>query len=158
MTKGRKPKPTALKVLEGTARKDRILKNEMQPARLDGLPLAPDFLTERGREEWHYLCTELHALGMLHRVDLSLIGAYCNELSIYFEAEAILRAKGRIMTLKNPDGTIKYIQQAPHVAIARNALKTAMQLGSQFGVTPSARTRISQGQIKTDVDDAWDSF
>jgi P27 family predicted phage terminase small subunit len=158
LSRGRKPKPTALKLLEGTARKDRILPNEMQPARMEELPLAPAHLSERGREEWHHLTAELHQLGMLHRVDLSLIAAYCNELSIYFEAEELLRAKGRIMTIKNPDGSIKYIQQAPHVAIARNALKTAMQLGSQFGVTPSARTRISQGQIKNETDDAWDTF
>ena len=47
---GRKPLPTKLKMLKGTAQKCRVNPNE--PKLAPALPEPPDFLGETAREEW----------------------------------------------------------------------------------------------------------
>ncbi len=153
--RGRPPTPTALKVLKGTDQPSRMRPDEMAPAKLTEVPMPPDYLTDRGKAEWYTTCTELATLGMLHKVDLSLLAAYCNEMSTYWESEELLRTRGRVMTIKNPDGSTKYMQQVPHVSIARNALRMALTLASQFGFTPSARTRISPTKTDKPPTDPW---
>ena len=81
---------------------------------------------------------------MLHQIDLRLIEAYCNAISLHIETEMMLREKGRIQVFKNPDGTIKHTQSVPFQKIANDALDRALKLATQFGFTPSARSSISQ--------------
>ena len=38
---------------------------------------------------------------MLHRVDLRLVEAYCNEIALYIECEMELRKNGRVDNFKN---------------------------------------------------------
>lgn len=154
-TRGRPPVPTQLKELKGTVQPSRVRRDEVRPPVLKDIPLAPESLSARGKEEWYTTCTELAGLKMLHKVDLALLGAYCNEIAIYWEAETLLRQNGRLIVLKNPDGSIKYAQPAPHVSIARNALKMALSIATQFGFTPSARTRIGAPGGDSKPADPW---
>ena len=80
---------------------------------------------------------------MLHNVDLRLVEAYCNEISLYIETETMLRNKGRIQAFRNPDGTLKHAQAVPYQKIAKDALNSAMKLATQFGLTPVARASIA---------------
>jgi len=97
-----------------------------------------------GRQEWEKVCTELYNKQMLHRIDLRLIEAYCNAISLHIETEMMLREKGRIQIYKNEDGTIKHAQAVPYQKIANDALDRALKIATQFGFTPSGRTAIAQ--------------
>jgi len=140
MARGRKPLPTKIKEIQGTLEKSRQVENEMVPSFYEGIPEAPELLrkTERAVALWDELVRELQNLGMLHGVDLPLLAAYCNEMSTYFEAESVLLDEGR--TFETPNG---FIQKRPEVNISREALDRALKLATQFGLTPSARTKIS---------------
>ena len=83
------------------------------------------------------------SLQMLHQIDLRLIEAYCNEMSLYIETEQLLRNKGRIQAFKNADGTLKHTQAVPHQKIAKDALASALKIATQFGLTPTARASIN---------------
>jgi P27 family predicted phage terminase small subunit len=141
MPAGRPPKPTELKKLEGTYRADRAVVNEMMPSRLVAPPSAPEYLTEGAKLEWESVCDELLSLNMLHRVDLALLSAYCQEFDRYVEASGYLLREGSVICLERPDGSV-YSMPSPWVAIKNGALKNAMSIASQFGFTPSARTKI----------------
>lgn len=154
-TRGRPPVPTQLKELKGTAQPSRVRRDEVRPPVLKEIPLAPDYLSARGKEEWYTTCAELAGLKMLHKVDLSLLAAYCNEMAVYWESETLLRQNGRLIVFKNEDGSLKYAQPAPHVSIARNALKMALSIATQFGFTPSARTRIAAPVGESKPTDPW---
>jgi P27 family predicted phage terminase small subunit len=143
MGKGRKKTPTVLKEMYGTARADRVLKNEMQVDLLSELPEAPDLLSEIGIAEWYKVTTQLFNLKMLHDVDQSLILAYCNEMSLYIESELELRQNGRIDNFKNSNGDLVRSQAKPLVKVKNDALANALKLAVQFGLTPVARTNIS---------------
>ena len=143
MGKGRKKLPTAMKIMQGTLEKSRVIENEMQVDLLSELPEAPDLLSEIGIAEWYKITTQLFNLKMLHDVDQSLILAYCNEMSLYIESELELRQNGRIDNFKNSNGDLIRSQAKPLVKVKNDALANALKLAVQFGLTPVARTNIS---------------
>ena len=144
MGRGRKKVPSRIKELQGTAKPERMMDNEMQVALVQKIPLAPEWLSEIGKAEWIKVCTELFNKQMLHQIDLSLLEAYCNAISLHIETEQMLREKGRIQIYKNPDGTLKHMQAVPYQKIANDALDRALKIATQFGYTPTARSSINQ--------------
>jgi len=151
MARGRPPKPTALKELEGTLRQDRVISNEMMPSKISYAPSPPEMLSDLAKTEWQSAVEELIAMDMLHRVDLPLLAAYCQEMASYLEAVEIIRDEGATMEFFKEDGS-KYSQQSPWVGIKNTCLKNAQSIASQFGFTPSARTRISSPAKKDSID------
>lgn len=138
---GRPRKPTAQKILEGTIRADRVKENEMMPSVITYAPSPPKFLSKGAKLEWKLVCNELISLGMLSGVDLALLAAYCQEMSVYVEACTRLTSEGYIMSTYREDGTA-YHQQSPWVSIKNASLKNAQSLANQFGFTPSARAKL----------------
>ena len=147
MGRGRKRVPTKIKELRGTVQPCRSVENEMQVSVIGTLPEPPNWLSEIGKEEWTKVTSELFNKNMLHQIDLRLIEAYCNAISLHIETEIMLREKGRIQVFKNEDGTIKHAQSVPYQKIANDALDRALKIATQFGLTPSARATISQPNI-----------
>jgi len=147
MGKGRKKLPTKIKEMQGTLDVSRAVINEMQIDVCQEIPIAPEWLSEIGKEEWYKVTNQLFNLQMLHQIDLQLIAAYCNEMSLYIETEILLRDKGRVQAFKNSDGTIKHAQAVPYQKIAKDALDRAIKLATQFGFTPVARASINAPKI-----------
>ena len=143
MAKGRKKLPTNLKKIQGTLEKSRLVENEMQVELCVSLPDAPELLSEIGRGEWEKVTSQLYNLKMLHRVDLRLVEAYCNEIALYIECEMELRKNGRVDNFKNTNGEVIRSQAKPFIKIKNDALNNAMKLAAQFGLTPVARASIS---------------
>ena len=129
--------------MQGTVERSRTIQNEMVVDLVSDLPEAPEWLSEIGKEEWNKVSSQLFNIGMLHNVDLRLVEAYCNEISLYIETETMLRNKGRIQAFRNPDGTLKHAQAVPYQKIAKDALNSALKLATQFGLTPVARASIA---------------
>lgn len=152
---GRPKKPTTLKALEGTLRADRQIENEMMPSLLLDVPKPPTYLTRPARSEWLSVCKELLDLGMLHRVDLALLSAYCQEMGNYINANKELKDGGYVLTIDRQDGS-EYSMPSPWVAIKNKSLDNALKIASQFGFTPSARTKISTTGGKDD--DGFDAM
>jgi P27 family predicted phage terminase small subunit len=143
MGKGRKKLPTAMKEMQGTLEKSRVLKNEMQVDLVTQLPEAPELLSTIGVEEWYKVTSQLFNLKMLHHIDLRLIESYCNEMALYIECESELRKNGRVDIFKNTNGDIIRSQAKPYVKMKNDALNNALKLAAQFGLTPVARANIS---------------
>ena len=140
---GRKKIPTEIKKARGTLRKCRELENPMQVKKIDGLPQAPKWLSEIGKEQFNIVVNQLNNLGMLYEVDLKLIEAYANSMALHIEAEQQLRESGRIMIYRNEDGDVKHSQIVPMQTISKQALESAIKISSLFGLNPAARTKIS---------------
>ena len=159
MSRGRPPKPTALKKLQGTYRSDQALNNEMSPAPIASIPAAPDFLGDAGTREWYIVLSNYAKLNMLSPLDLPMIAAYCKEIERYIDINKQLTDKIRTITLKNPDGSVKNVIINPLVKIASESLEKAMKIAVQCGLTPASRTRIAVSQINASsnaIDDEFD--
>lgn len=151
--RGRKPKPTAIKLLEGNPGKRAIRGDEPRPP--DGLPTCPAHLTPTAKAEWKRLAGNLHAMGVLTQVDRAAMAAYCQAWGRWVEAERKLAETP--MLLKTPAG---YIQPSPWLAISAKQQELMLKFAAEFGLTPSARCRIQitvpQGRKpwEYDLDDA----
>ena len=142
--RGRKKIPTKEKELRGTLKPERVIPNEMTVSLVSSLPDPPEWLTEIGKEEFTKVCSELLNKQMLHQIDMRLIEAYCNAMALHIETEIMLREKGRIQVYRDENGKIKLTQSVPYQTIADKALDKALKIAVQFGLTPSARSSISQ--------------
>ncbi|WP_069648975.1 phage terminase small subunit P27 family [Caloranaerobacter ferrireducens] len=145
-TRGRKPKPTALKVLEGNPGKRPLNKNEPKPEKK--APRCPSWLEPEAKKEWKRMAKTLETIGILTQVDAAAFAGYCQAYARWKEAEEFLSKHGTIF--KTPSG---YIQQVPQVSIAQTYLKIMKDFCSEFGLTPSARSRIRvDGDTSTNDD------
>jgi P27 family predicted phage terminase small subunit len=137
MPGGRPPKPTALKLLQGTFRKDRARKREPRPKVGDRPPSAPSYLGKIARAEWTRLAKRLHVLGLLTEVDRSKFAMYCQAYARWQEAEQVITDQG--MTFMTDKG---YVCQRPEVSISNKQCEIARKIGAEFGLDPAARSRI----------------
>jgi P27 family predicted phage terminase small subunit len=134
--RGRKPKPTAVKVLEGNPGKRQLNMFEPKPKK-GALPKCPAWLEDEAKEEWKRLAKNLHELGLLTDLDVQAFASYCQAYARWKEAEEFITQHGSIVKTKSG-----YWQQVPQVAIARQNQKMMMQAASEFGLTPASRSRI----------------
>lgn len=146
--RGPMPKPTQLRVLEGNPSHRPLPKGEVKPPAV--MPPVPEWLDADGRKEWRRVAPQLHKLGLLTEIDGHALGRYCLAMASLLKAQAVLEAKG--FTVSTPSG---YKQQRPEVAIVRNMLLITRAYAIEFGMTPSARTRIHMPEegADDDVDD-----
>lgn len=133
--RGPRPKPSELKKLEGTYRKDRVAKREVQPPL--GTPDRPAHLDPVAAAEWDRVVSVLGATGVLTRIDGVGLEAYCTNyaMALWFQGVAIKAPM--IRTLK---GALKI---NPAVTEARKYWQLVRQFLSEYGMTPAARTRVS---------------
>ncbi|TCS82424.1 P27 family predicted phage terminase small subunit [Muricomes intestini] len=138
---GRKPKPTALKTLEGNPGKRKINKKEPIPGK--GIPTCPEWLLTEAKTEWERLTAVMDQMGVLTEVDRAAFAAYCQSYTRWKEAQEHIDSEWS--TFETDKG---YQQQAPWVGIANTNQKLMMQAASEFGLTHSARSRIVAGSTK----------
>ena len=134
-TRGRKPKPTALKILEGNPGKRPL--NPHEPIPPKGDLRCPTWLMPEAKKEWKRLASSLEAMGVLTMADLTPFAGYCQAYARWREAEEFITQQGSIF--KTPSG---YVQQIPQVSIAQQNLKIMQSFCSEFGLTPATRARI----------------
>lgn len=133
----RKNKPSKVKELEGNPGKRKSNQDEPQPE-IKEIPDPPGHIGEDGRQEWARITPILHKLGLLTEVDYTALAAYCQTYERWVKAERIINEKGPIIKTTNGN----YIQ-SPLVGIANKALELMHKYLTEFGMTPSSRTRVS---------------
>ena len=133
--RGAKPKPTKLKMLQGTIRKGRQNQNEPKPERQ--ILKCPVHLSREAKREWRRISGDLHVLGLLARIDRAALAAYCQAWGRWIEAEEALRMYGTMV--KSPSG---FPMQSPYLAVANKSLEQMRNWLTEFGMTPSSRTRV----------------
>jgi len=147
--RGRKPKPTALKLLAGNPGKRPLNRNEPKPG--PKAPGCPAWLPVEGKAEWRRVVPELDRIGMLTKVDRAALSAYCAAWSLLVKATTDVEANGLVAEavdreIETADGVVHLIVKRtknPAVLIARDAGAQVRQFCAEFGLTPSARSRMT---------------
>ena len=148
---GRKPKPTAIKRLEGNPGKRSL--NEREPVPQKKAPKCPLWLEVEAKKEWRRTARQLEELGILTEVDMAAFAGYCQAYARWKEAEEFITQHGTM--LRTPNG---YLQQVPQVSIAQTNLKIMLKFCEQFGLTPSAWSRIVAGEGSVNPADAMEKL
>jgi P27 family predicted phage terminase small subunit len=144
MKAGRKPKPTHLKLVTGNPGKRPLNTAEPKPARK--LPTPPTFLSAEAKVEWRRVAGELFRLGLLTGIDRAPLAAYCQSYGRWKVAERCIAemaardevVAGLLVKTKKGDAV-----QNPLIWTANRAMADAVRYAAEFGMTPSARTRLS---------------
>lgn len=149
--RGRKPKPTALKELEGNPGGRPLNKKEPKPNRK--APRCPSWLEEEAKREWKRMGKILEQMGILTEMDMTAFAGYCQAYARWKEAEEFITQHGTM--IRTPNG---YLQQVPQVSIAQTNLKIMLKFCEQFGLTPSARSRIIAGESLIESQDEMEQL
>jgi P27 family predicted phage terminase small subunit len=140
-----RPKPTKLKEIEGTYRKDRAVKNEIQPS-IEVSLNAPEDLNEWGQKYWLEIMSEYGKLGLISKVDVGALHSLCYWYGLMNEAADLVSAKGLEVEVEriSPKGETYFVTETnPMIAVADKAFKNYKSMCVEFGLTPASRTRIS---------------
>lgn len=153
-----KRKPTALKLIAGNPGKHRLNQNEPKPGLR--IPPAPEWLSADARKEWDNITGQLYAVGCLTGVDHAVLAAYCQSYGRWEQAERALAECAREdpenfgLVVKSAKGMS---MQNPLVGAANVAMAAVCKYAAEFGMTPSARSRI-HAQAPEQVDAAAKYF
>jgi P27 family predicted phage terminase small subunit len=142
--RGRKPKPTTLKLLEGNPGKRPLNHHEPQPA--SDKPTCPSHLSGEARKEWNRISKDLHQAGLLTRIDKTALAIYCQAWQRWVEAEENLKKVGPVV--KSPSG---YPVLNPFWSVANKAMSQMQKALVEFGMTPSSRSRINLAESGGDA-------
>lgn len=134
MTKGRKPKPTHLKLVGGNAGKRALNKKEPKPQ--GNLKAPPDWMSEAQKAIWSEAIRSA-PFGLLKTLDASVLTAWVVALDLHQQASKKLNDGA--MLIKTPNGMPV---QSPYIAIVNKQAVIMMKAASEMGFTPSSRSRV----------------
>ena len=133
--KGRKPKPRSLKLMAGNPGKRPIRDDEPDPAL--AIPPCPDYISDAAKDEWRRMAARLYDLGLLTEIDGPALAMYCTAWARWVRAEGMVEEKGELLVTKK-----KNLIQNPYRAVANKAFDQMYKMLVEFGLTPSARSRV----------------
>lgn len=139
--KGRKPKPTNLKILQGNPGRRPLPDDE--PRLESCFPDPPDHLSEAARKHWNEVGGMLHEAGILTAVDADALAAYCELHARWVEANEKIREYG--LVIKSPSGAP---MQSPYFKISAITFDAMKAMLVEFGMTPSSRARVKSTKPK----------
>jgi len=142
---GRPIKPTALKLVQGTARPGRLNTHEPQYPIADDLT-PPAGLSEKAKAHWALIAEQLKEAGVLTRIDRDALCGYCESYTQWQEAQAHIAKNGAL--IKNPK--TGFPEQSPLIFIAEKAFKQWLSLAREFGLSPASRARIQAAPKQED--------
>lgn len=131
-------KPTQLKVLEGTARADRLKAGEPKPA--PGLPRAPAWLPAAARSHYRRLARLVAILKVGARTDGEQLGAAACALLEYLEHDAVIRAEGLMLSRSTERGELRF--RHPLLSARADAWRRYVAALEAFGLNPRARGNV----------------
>jgi P27 family predicted phage terminase small subunit len=147
MARGPRPMPTNLRLLRGNVGHRRLESwREPQPVVPTEPPEPPEHLTgQYAREEWARVVVELYRMKLITSLDLQPLAAYCDAFERWCLAKATIAA----MAERDPmtHGMIVKTQAGgampnPIVFMAQSAARDMVRYAAEFGLSPSARSRI----------------
>ena len=160
---GRKPKPTALKLLSGNAGKRPL--NTAEPTPDPGLPKPPSWLSPRARRVWREIGPILQDMRVMTVADGTALSLLADAMAEYTEARAVVVKQGATYTVehiaRDEEGNAivtRSVRARPEVAIASDAWKRVRTMLVEFGLTPSSRSRVKAGSGQQQADDPFGEF
>jgi len=135
MRRGPAPTPGHLKLIRGNPGQRRIPPELVVP--LPAAPLEPPvYLAGYALEEWRRLAPELHGLGLLTELDLTTFAVYCDAAAQWRRATESLAAGD-----SDPS--------SPLMKVAQEAGRYLIKVAGEFGLSPSARSRVRASLVGT---------
>jgi P27 family predicted phage terminase small subunit len=141
---GRKPIPDRIKLVKGTAKKHRM--NADAPVPNAGIPAPPEWLSDRAIEIFSRLTVILGGMGVASPDDEAALAILASRMEEIELCTAFIEDNGRTYERRDETGALIMARARPEVGMRSEAMRHAQSLLSEFGLTPSARSKVSVGQ------------
>lgn len=158
--RGRPKTPTALIELAGNPghRAKASLQDEPKPEAT--LPQCPRGMSGIAKKEWIRITRHLYDLGLVTEIDLMALAVYCDAVQMYIVMRKFIKkqrkyldANGKEKASQQINGTVlrgeaayfygRNSQTQSEYNAMKAAADTILQISKQFGMTPSARSRMT---------------
>ena len=147
---GRPPLPTHIKLVKGTARPHRLNPDEPKPPLV--VPEPPSHLSEQEKAKFTSTAEMLVRRGVMTELDAGALARYAVVWCRWVDAEAEIKKRGPVVKTTSDN-----IIQNPFLAVANKCMVQMAQIESEFGLTPSARSRIRM-EMPSDTVDPFEEF
>lgn len=123
-------------------------------------PPPPRWMSRLGKKIYRDAAKDLSDNGLLQRISLPIFISYCNLIAVHIDAEKKMAQATRLSAIKDAHGNIRGAGISPWHKISMDALDKATRLAAEFGITPSAQSRIvaNYATPKSDEEKKIDSF
>lgn len=106
-------------------------------------PDCPEWLDDRAKEVWFQVVPMLVSMRVLARIDGGALARYCDAFIQWKRAAEFLNTHELVYPLKGKDGTMRGLAAYPQNRLYESYARILDRLESGFGLTPSARSRIT---------------
>ena len=146
MSKGRKPKPTALLKAQGTfdasRHKDRF--------EAEGVPTTPSI--QSAEETFGWLVNKLDDLGVVAEIDGMALQMLADAWEDYQVARNVIKEQGPTYSTTTAQGDLMF-RPRPEVLMMNQSWAKVEKMMTQFGLTASSRAKISVEEKIETLDD-----
>jgi P27 family predicted phage terminase small subunit len=151
----RGPRPLSTPVLQALG-SWRANINRDEPTPLAKAPTCPSWISTEAKRLWRELVPLMMAMRILTEADRNALARYCQTWARWKAAEQFVQKFGETYPLKDEQGRVKCFMPWPQASMAQRLSIVLTRLEQEFGLTPSARTRIdlSKCHARTDQESA----
>lgn len=138
---GRPRKPTALKLLHGDFQKDPQRRNKREPKAPSGRPACPRYLKGEERKAWQRITKLLKEMKVLSKADSESLELYSVTYAQWRSARVTCDSEGMTYAVVDAQGNTTH-KRHPAQQIMKDNAAVMIKLLTEFGLTPSSRTRV----------------
>lgn len=151
-----RPKPTALKVIEGNPGKRPLPENEPKP--MPKAPRMPRNLDKRAKETWKRLAPKLERMGLLCETDGQSFANLCQIHGRLVAIREFINTGNPSLVQEvqkpDPDGGMRHeYKKSPYVTMELQYLREFRAHAGEFGLTPRGRVGLVVGTSGDEGDD-----
>ncbi len=144
--RGPKPTPKATLKLRGSWLADRM--DECPEPPVDR-PDRPDWVADAARECWEYIVPYLEAMRVLSKADRNALARYCEYYALWLLARERVRVHGMTDPVYDKEGNPIGEQESAAFKAMLKLNDMLCRLEACFGLTPSARSRLTVSPAET---------
>ena len=145
--RGRKPKPTAKKLLAGNPGKRALNKAEPEFSKITNVD-PPEWLSDRACQMWRMVVPELLRENVVAITDLHNVEAFCVAYDNWRMAQESVQQHG-IVVAGAQGGPMKN----PALTAANETMRQIVTFGSMLGLDPASRTRLIGGNKERETNE-----
>lgn len=123
--------------------------NPQEPKPDPSRPTCPAWLPPAAKAAWRELCPQLHAMGVLTRVDRHLLAVYCVTWAHWRECVEFIDRHGLAQPIyseskkKDKPRELGTVKRFPHSQMILALAEKLSKLGDSLGLSPAARSKMT---------------
>jgi len=103
----------------------------------------PDDMSAGAIKQWDKVSKQLKEARIITNIDVDALSMYCEAYATWIDANKAIQKHG--VVVKNKSG---FPVQSPYFLVANKAFDQMRAMLTEFGMTPSSRTRVSSLKSK----------